>query len=53
MIILPLLGEGIRNIFLLQEQVSRVGDVREDDFDVGIAPFEAALGGDAFSLCLP
>ena len=35
------LGDWIGDVLLLQQQVARVGDVREDAFDVGIHPAAA------------
>lgn len=46
-ILLATLGDRVFDEFLLQEQVSGVGDVCEDDLDVGIHPPAAVRRGDA------
>ena len=55
-ILLPVLGDGVLDIFLLQEHVACVVDVRQDVLDIGIHPAAAlpcrdALGGE-LALCL-
>ena len=52
-VLLALLGDRVGDVLLLQEHVAGVGDVGEDDLDVGVAPFIAALRGDAFRVQLP
>ena len=52
-LVLPaLLRDGIFDVLLLQKQVPGVGDVGEDDLDVGIAPFASGLCGDALAVQL-
>ena len=47
-ILLAALGDRVFNEFLLQEQVSGVGDIRKNHLDVGIHPPAAIRRGDAF-----
>lgn len=55
-ILLPMLRDGVLDVFLLQEQVACVVDVRQDVLDIGIHPSAALPCGDALggelALCL-
>ena len=46
-VLFSLFGERVFNIFLLQEQVSGVGYIAENHFNVGVHPAASVSGGDA------
>ena len=52
-ILFPLFSYRVFDVFLLQEQVSRVCDVCQDNFDIGVLPSTATPGGDALGSKFP
>ena len=52
-VLLPLLEDWIRHIFLLEKHIAGIGNIGQDNPDVGIHPAAAIPGRDAFGSKFP
>lgn len=52
-VLLPLLEDWIRHIFFLEEHIAGIGDIGQNNLDVGIHPAAAIPGRDAFGSKFP